>query len=158
MKVYFSGRISVVNVKTESKVASHESVENERMSQLLTTLNLPKVEIEKFEGDPLKYHSFMACFNENVDKVVTDDTVKLTRLLQYTAGDAKDAIRMCSIIGSSGYSKAKQILYERYGNEHLISQRLIQSLVKGKDVQSPQELTSLADSLRNTFEIMKSMN
>ena len=63
-------------------------------------------------------------FDEVVDSTVMDGQVKLTRLLQYTCGSAKAAIRHFALIGGEfGYSQARDILHNRYGNSHLVSMR-----------------------------------
>ena len=79
--------------------------------ELMAIMNLPKVELETYNGDPMQYHTFIAAFEENVDKVIRDSQIKLTRLLQYTTGDAKSAIRTCALIGGDkGYEQARTIL------------------------------------------------
>ena len=81
---------------------------------LLNVMHLPKVEVDKFDGNPLEYLTFIAVFDEVVDSTVMDGQVKLTRLLQYTSGSAKAAIRNCALIGGeSGYSQARDILHNR---------------------------------------------
>ena len=52
-------------------------------------------------GDPLRYHQFMKSFDSNVENVCSDSNVKLTRLVQYTGGAAKDPIRGCLLISAS---------------------------------------------------------
>ena len=49
---------------------------------LLNLMHLPKVELDKFDGNPLEYLTFIAVFDEVVDNTVMDGQVKLTRLLQ----------------------------------------------------------------------------
>ena len=100
---------------------------------LLNYVHLPKVELDKFDGNPLEYLTVIAVFDEVVDSTVMDGQVKLTRLLQYTCGSAKAAIRNCALIGGeSGYSQARDILHNRYGNSHLVPQKLITELKTGK--------------------------
>jgi len=53
------------------QASSSSAVSNDVMS----LMSLPKIELEVFEGDPLKYHSFQAMFEECVEKVITDDNV-----------------------------------------------------------------------------------
>ena len=60
---------------------------------LLHYMHLPKVELDKFDGNPLEYLTFIAVFDEVVDNTVMDGQLKLTRLLQYTSGSAKAVIR-----------------------------------------------------------------
>ena len=98
---------------------SHESVFN---SQMLDMLSMPKLTIDVFTGDPLTYEEFMAIFDEIVDSKPVDSHMKLTRLLQFTSGEAKDSIRHCALIGGSrGYEQARRILSSRFGNEYVIS-------------------------------------
>ena len=48
---------------------------------VLSMLTIPKLEIDKFSGNPLEYQSFMDIFDECVSNKVSDDQIKLTRLL-----------------------------------------------------------------------------
>ena len=115
---------------------------------LLNLLHLPKVELDKFDGNPLEYLTFIAVFDEVVGSSVMDGQIKLTRLLQYTCGSAKAAIRNCALIGGeSGYNQARDILHNRYGNAHPVSQKRITELKTGKRVMKPQDLQQLADEL-----------
>ena len=76
--------------------------------ELSSLLNVPKVELDIFDGDPLKYQSFLAIFDEIVDSKISDGQIKLTRLLQYTSGLAKSSIRNCALIGgNAGYKQAR---------------------------------------------------
>lgn len=122
-------------------------------------MNLPKIEIDHFDGNPLSFHSFMATFNEVVDRIAVDDKVKLTRLLQYTTGKAKDAIRSCILLeGGEGYQRALRILRERYGNDFVITERMINGIRQGKSVKSAEDLTKLADELANCEATLLQMN
>ena len=77
-------------------------------------MSVPKVEIDKFSGDPLEYQTFLAIFDETIDSRIDDPQIKLTRLLQYTTGSAKAAIRDCALVGGSdGYTQAREILRNR---------------------------------------------
>ena len=74
-------------------------------------LSLPRMEIQKFDGNPLNYYNFIAVFDECVDKPISDCQTKLMRLFQFTTGDANYAIReSVSVGGSEGYSEARDIL------------------------------------------------
>ncbi|PIK45352.1 hypothetical protein BSL78_17773 [Apostichopus japonicus] len=85
--------------------------------EFLHLLNLPKVELQIFHGDPLHYHQFIRAFEANIDKICEDNDSKLSRLMQYTSGSAKEAIRSCQLVGgSSGYAKARSILENRFGS------------------------------------------
>ena len=120
----------------------------ELQARMINLLSIPKVELDSFSGDPLEYQTFFAIFDELIDANLSNDQVKLTRLLQYTKGPAKESIRNCALIGGAeGYKKAREILRSRYGNDHLVSHKIIQDLKEGKPVVSAVEIRQLADDL-----------
>ena len=133
---------------------------SQSMSQgLLAALNLPKVELDCFSGDPLQYYSFMNVFEDTVEKVVEDGGTKLTRLLQYTSGPAKEAIRSCAMIGGEkGYELGKRILKEKFGNDLLISEKLMSSLKNGGPVKSATDLQMLSNQMTNCNVILTRMH
>ena len=117
-------------------------------TELIDMLSIPKLELDKFDGNPLEYHSFINVFDENVGNKTSDDRVKLTRLLQYTTRSAKAAIRNCTLIsGSAGYKQARDILHTRFGNDHLISRKIVSDLTDGKSVSKSCDIRKLADDL-----------
>ena len=88
-------------------------------------VNLPKLEIETFAGDPMKYHVFIPTFRETVEKYCDDGGARLTRLLQNTEGQAKKAIHACAVIGGDeGYKKVRDILQQRFGDITTLSLKL----------------------------------
>ena len=127
--------------------------------KLAQALTLPRVDIEVFDGNPTMFHSFITLFDECVDKVTDNVQTKLTRLFQFTTGDAKEAIRSCVFVGGeNGYRQACSILKRRFGNDHLVSTRLTHDLRNGRLVRSPKEMQKLADDLVNAQMILLSMN
>lgn len=144
-------------VKTEPAEAAEAAAQGTSdMQEFISLLNLPKVEIETFSGDPLQYHSFLATFDEHVDKKVKDSDVKLSRLQYYTSDDAKTAIRPCSLVGGDeGYKQARETLARRFGNPHVICEMIVSNLKKGKPVRSGQDLQRIADELINGQATLK---
>ena len=89
---------------------------------------------------------------------MADDQVKLTRLLYYTTGVAKSAIKDTALVGGSvGYKQAREILHNRFGNSHLVSQRIINDLKCGKSVNKPHELQQLSDELSMALVSLQKM-
>ena len=126
--------------------------------KLAQALTLPRVDIEVFDENSTMFHSFITLFDECVDKVTDNVQTKLTRLFQFTTGDAKEAIRSCVIVGGeNGYLQARSILKKRFGNDHLVSTRLTQNLRNGRPVRSPIEIQKLADELVNAQMILLPM-
>ena len=60
------------------------------LCQLLKQQGAPEVDIDVFSGDPLEYHYFMETFKKVVEKRTEDPRGRLTRLIKYTRGEAKD--------------------------------------------------------------------
>ena len=111
-------------------------------------LSIPKVDLDKFDGNPQNYQTFVAIFDEAVDSKISQGQVKLTRLLQYTCGSTKAAIKNCALIGGDeGYHQAREILKHRFGNTHLVSRSIINDLKSGKSVCKPNDLQQFADDL-----------
>ena len=129
---------------------------SDAISQLL---NVPKVEIRSFDGTPASYLMFIAVFDEVVGNVNISCQAKLTRLLQYTTGAARDAIDCCSLIGGTkGYDEARRILSERFGNPYVITTALLDKLKQQKEVRTPSALRTLADELNSAKIVLKSLN
>ena len=81
----------------------------------------PEVEVDKFSGNPLEYQYFSIMFKEVVERKIKDPVGRLTRLIKFTDGEAKDLIKHCihSTL-DNGYDTAITLLNERYGNPHLL--------------------------------------
>ena len=144
-----------------SQTTSRNDVkEDQKLSQmqLLSIANLPKLTLEPFDGNPVNYHTFRATFDQNVNSLPCDDDAKLSRLLQYTSGAAKEAIRKCVLIGGEeGYKKAREILHTRFGNDHLVAERLINDIRNGKPINKPKDILHFADDLENSYAILEKM-
>ena len=94
---------------------------NETMCWLLKQQSAPEIELDVFNGNPMEFHYFMAVFREVVEKRVDDEWGKLTCLIKYTKGDAKDMVKNCiQLPPKDGFKIAKHLLNERYGNPHQI--------------------------------------
>ena len=116
-------------------------------SNVMNLLTVPKIGIDKFDGNPIEYQNFMSIFDEMVGTV--DDQVKLTRLLYYTTGPAKLAIKNCALVGgSAGYKEAREILSSRFGDSQLIAESLVNELKCGKPLRKPRDLQQMADELK----------
>ena len=158
-KAWLRGRNAEANATTpKAEVGVTDVKPGVSQLDMFSAVNLPKVELEVFDGDPVKFRAFMTVFDELVDKVAINDKMKLTRLLSATSGDARKAISSCIFIeGSLGYMKAREILQNRFGNDHLVTERMIHSLRHGKAVKSARELQQLSDELNCCFMTLDQM-
>ena len=126
------------------------------ISQLMS---VPRVEIQSFDGAAASYMTFVAVFDEVVGNVNISGQAKLTRLLQFTTGTARDAIDCCALIGGDqGYDEARRILRERFGDPYIITTALIDKLKQQKEARTPSALRTLADELNSAKIVLKSLN
>ena len=126
--------------------------------RIMCEANLPKLEIEKFSGDPSKFHMFMKSFDANVDLIAQDDSAKLSRLVQYVTGPARESIRGTLLIGGGeGYRQARSILEDRFGNAYLVSDNVVRHLRYGNPVKSAKELQQLSDDVKNAKAILSNL-
>lgn len=112
----------------------------------MSEISLPKPEILTFNSDPKNYIKFIRSFETNIERKTNDDSLKLSYLIQFCAGEAKESIEDCVIMDAGrGYQKAKEILHQRYGRPHIIIRSHLDELVNGRSI-SPndgQALTKL---------------
>ena len=158
IRKWLDDRIEKSQKVAETKNLKDERKDNVSRDEILNYMNLPKLELEKFDGDPLKYPSFIAAFEEHVERVTEDPRIRLSRLVQCTILKARDAIRSCSLIkGEKGYTEAREILRRRFGDDNLIVSRMLGDLKSGKFVQTSEELQQFADELSTCHEVLSSL-
>ena len=106
-----------------SKV-QHEATKQHDEAVCLLVSGLEKIEMPKrgflsFDGDPKRYPRFIKGFEINVEWRVKEDDEKLSYLIQYCKGAAKDAIENCVMLPpEEGYKEAKEILRKNFGQKH----------------------------------------
>ena len=99
------------------------------LTEMIKLQSAPKPDLDVFSGNPLDYPYFKASFKEVVEKAVCDQVGRLTRLIKYTSGDAKDLItHLVHASPDSCYDEAIQMLDKEYGNPHLIHRSYIGEL------------------------------
>ena len=73
---------------------------------------MPKREFHSFDSDPKRCPRLINSFEINVEQRVKDVDEKLSYLMQYCKGTAKDAIENClMLLPEEGYEEAKEILH-----------------------------------------------
>ena len=91
-----------------------QSSPNEQLARALhQVINMPKIEYLHFNGDPLKYGTFMHNFEVCLERDNPDDSRKLQLLIQHCNGKAREAIESCiNLPSKDGYRVAKETLRE----------------------------------------------
>ena len=78
-------------------------------------------DIDVFDGNPLNFKYFKTLFREVVESNIEDPHGRLTHLIKYTIGEAKELIKHCiEQSANKGYENAVNLLYRRYGDQHTI--------------------------------------
>ena len=125
---YSSSRHSKVQAHNSKGVSNDNVVENS-IFKLLQLQTAPTVEIDQFDGNPLEYNYFIATFQEAVESKIDDPRGRLTRLIKYTKGEAKELIKNCiQEEPATGYTHAMWLLKNQYGNPHFIARAYINEL------------------------------
>ena len=98
--------------------------------------NLPKPELLTFNGTPTSYLKFIKNFETNIESRVSDNQLRLSYLIQYCEGEAKESIEDCVLLEDEGYKRARTILHSRYGRPHIIARSYIDNLVYGPQIKA----------------------
>ncbi|CAH8638870.1 unnamed protein product, partial [Dicrocoelium dendriticum] len=122
---------------------------------------LPKREIVRFDGDPMKYWLFIRSFQANVMSITSNPCVRLSYLINYCEGQAREAIESCVILDpEEGFLDAMETLKSRFGRPHLIARAYIESLVKGPSIKAndSEALHRLAGQMKTCLNTLQQLN
>ena len=115
-------------VKVETTDQQYDSGQ-EIVKALRQVVSSPKVEYHRFDGDPLKYVTFMHNFETYLEKDNPDEARRLQLLIQHCTGKAREAIESCAYLPNDGYRVAKQTLRENFGKPHVIAEAHVKKLL-----------------------------
>ena len=92
----------------------------ERMlCKLIKEQSAPDAGIEEFDGNPLNFNYFRSMFRETVEKKINDPQGRLTRLIKYTCGEARELVKnFIHDRPDVGYTNAMNLLEKQYGDPH----------------------------------------
>ena len=116
------------DVKAETANQQFDSGQ-EMVKALRQVVTSPKVEYLHFDGDPLKYVTFMHNFETYLEKDNPDESRRLQLLIQHCTGKAREAIESCANLADVGYQVAKQTLRENFGKPHVIAEAHVKKLL-----------------------------
>ena len=114
-----------------TEIPSSQTTAGEGIVQALRqVVNTPKIEYLHFNGDPLKYTTFVHNFENCLEKDNPDEARKLKLLIQHCTGKAKEVIESCvNVPSGDGYRVAKETLHENSGKSHVIVEAHITKLM-----------------------------
>ena len=110
-------------------------------------INLPKINIKYFGGDPLEWLTFWNCFSEAIDKnLELSDVEKMKYLNGMLIGEAARALSGLPLT-KENYRKATELLKERFGKTQNLTIAYMESLSK---IHAPSSDTK---NLKEFYEI-----
>ena len=118
-------RVKDDNIKT-SKIEADIAQSILKLMDLHTS---PAVDLDVFNGNPLEYTYFKATFQDAVEGKIDDQKGRLTRLIKYTRGEAKDLIKeFIHEDTSKCYDLAIKALDDEYGNPQWLNSAYMREL------------------------------
>ena len=134
-----------------------------QLADLLTRRDqhsLPSLEPEVFNGDVCDFHAWLKSFESYIEQRTPSPIERLHFLGRYTSGEAKAIIQgLLSLRSPGAYSKAKEKLVERYGNEFILAKAYREKIKNWPPVKpgDGKSLQKLADYLENCDTAMKTV-
>lgn len=126
---------------------------------IVESLQVPRGELQSFNGDELEYWPFIRTFKDTIDCLAVPAAQKLACLRKYCTGKAALALKSTSYKNpEDGYQAALKILEERYGNTHNITCEWVKKVTNRPEVKGTSELREYADELSCCVESLKEMN
>ena len=92
---------------------------SDALCKLLQLQAAPESDMEQFDGNPLNYHYYMALLAEVVETKIEESRGKITRLIKFFTGEARELIKHCIQLPHN-YQHARALLERTYGNRHKI--------------------------------------
>ena len=128
---------------------------DERVSELAYLLNvcmsLPARQLQKFNGNPGDYYSFMRKFESTIARNTSEPANLLSYLIAHCEGEALEAIHRCTILEpKDGYAEALRILERRFGEPHVIARKYIEELTDGPIIRADdhKSLIKLSETMK----------
>ena len=129
----------------------------EQQQQGVVALTLPQQALQIYDGNPTRYHEWIRSFENLIETKTQNPGARLYYLVQYTSGHVKELMRSCLTMRDDlGYSEARRLLHERYGQSNRVATAIIQNMIhgppiKGEDADALQQLSVQLTSGANTL-------
>ena len=148
------GRKSPSAVSNRVSTSVQSVVEDKRVK-------LPRLEIQKFDGNVLNWSTFWDRFTSSIDDATgINEVEKFNYLLGLLNENAKSCISGLTL-SSENYQHAKAILKERYANPQVIISAHMESLVKMPSIRNMHNISQIRkmyDHITTTVRNLKTIN
>ena len=150
---FFLNQNSNVEAANRSERSSENSISK-------FNVKLPKLEIEPFDGDPLKFNQFFENFETSIN---TNDSLSQTEKFLYLRTLLKGPAQKCIeglTVTESNYEKAVAKIKARFGDTKLLIATYVDCLMKLKpvgDSKNTHKLRKLFDDLETCIRNLNSL-
>ena len=125
---------------------------------------LPRIEMVKFNGDPVEYTNFIRSFEARVMAHTTAAADRLFFLHQSLEDDPKELISSCLYMdGEQGFAEAMHLLKSQYGKPHLICNAFMRKFhqvqsISSDDASALRKLYLLANKCLSSMQALSDMS
>ena len=125
------------------------------MKAMLQRQGIPKPNPPKFAGDSAEFPVFKQRMEDWLDEKGFTEKEKVTYLLSFVDGDAKEAIKHCEIEGD-GYLEAMTILEGQFGHPAKVVSASIRQITEGSRIESGDRdsLVNLRNHLHTCLKVL----
>ena len=144
----------------EKFIKKNNNIEDTISTKSVTTANsikLPKLEINKFDGEPTNWRSFIDSFEATIDNNDTLANVeKMNYLINYLVGEASSTISGLKL-SSENYEVALNLLKERYADPQIIISAHMNKLLNLEPVHNILDVKNLRHLYDSTEAQVRSL-
>ena len=103
-------------------IGQNDSSYKTDMISMFRRSRTPRIDLDVSSGNPIDYPYFITSFGQVVETNVRDQRGRLSLLVKYTQGEAKELVKSCVYLSDDiSYKRAKELLKQKYGNPHKIA-------------------------------------
>ena len=154
--------ISKIEVHLKKTLSPHSSPSSSPSvtRRVEEKVKLPKIELQKFDGDFMAWQTFWDQYESTVHKQAHLSNIdKFTYLKSLLNSNASECIAGLALTNEN-YNEAILLLKERFGNKQLLINAYINSFIKLQGIKSMnqvKELRFIYDQLETTVRNLKSL-
>lgn len=142
----------------ETSTHSREHVNNNTTATVPTNIQLPKINIPKFDGDYGKWPTFSDLFLRVVHEQPISPIQKMWYLKTNLTGEAERIIRHLSLT-ESNYDTAWNILKDRFNNKRVLASTLIQQILDYHNIgPDAKAIKGLHDVIQESLAALNNAN
>ena len=152
--------IQKISKELKSKKSKDKELESNTTAVKTSGMKLPKFTLAAFNGDPLKWTSFIETFDAAVDSQESLSAIeKFSYLTGHLEGPSADCVRGFSLT-SKNYIEARKLLEERFGNTQVIisaHMNVLLKLPKLNNNNNVAKLTSFYNAIESNIQSLMTM-